>query len=116
MGMFPCDFGMHRYRGAQQTIYAAIVEGGEAQRRRLRLCPDHFATYLETLEERYRNAQLAFEDPQALACASCGQPVEHENVQFFATVYESGKERADWWSVLHIACRQAAAEDWLLDA
>jgi len=115
MGMYPCDVKNHRYKGAQQTIYPAIVCGTEQSRRKLRLCPGHFEMLEDTLEERTNNAQVDFDSTDAVACLICRKAVADSEYQFFATVYAKGQERRDFWAVLHSECVGAAMEDWGLE-
>lgn len=114
MAVFPCDIGRHRYPGPQQTMYPAVVDGDLCRRRKLRLCPIHFAELLDRLHQGYSNGQIEFLDVQAVTCPLCSNPVRDETGQFFATVYAKGSERADFWAPVHTACIEALADDWYL--
>lgn len=116
MGMYPCDLGGHRYVGPQQTIYPAIVGGGFATRRKLRLCAPHFESLLDSLETRACDASLDAPELQVARCINCGQDADSEALQFFATVYGRGAERRDFWAPLHGSCDAASREDWALGA
>lgn len=116
MALFPCDATSHRYPGAQQTIYPAIVNQSDTWRRKLRLCPQHFRGFLDQLEAHAQNAQLSFEDALSVRCVSCSNPVTDSPFQFFATVYATKADRADWWGPVHEGCAASLADDWLLDA
>jgi hypothetical protein len=115
MALFPCAVGEHRYPGRQQAMYPALVNGADATRARLRLCPKHFDAFAEKLADHCRNAQQAFDDPMLLACGVCGKLVEDSAWQFFVTVYATGADRQDWWAPLHEDCAFAMADDWQLD-
>jgi hypothetical protein len=115
MAIFPCDLGTHRYSGAQQTIYPALTFQGDAYRRKLRLCPSHMRTRLDALERNAQNAQIDFEVAQTLACIGCGNVVTDSEWQFFATVYERGQDRRDFWAPVCVPCVASVAEDWLLE-
>jgi len=116
MAIYPCDVKGHRYPGAQQTVYAALVNGTESHRRKIRLCPSHFELTVEMLEHNARSAQVAFDDPEAVKCLSCAKPVEDSEWQFFATVYATRAERQDYWSPVHFECVAAVVEDYNLPA
>lgn len=115
MAMFPCAYGLHRYRSAQQTIYPAVVCGPDATRRKLRLCEEHFDRYLAQLDERAHNAQMDSTEVVESTCLVCAKPVAESEYQFFATVYAHKADRVDYWAPLHELCASAAMEDWLLD-
>lgn len=112
MAMFPCDFNGHRYPGAQQTIYPALVNQTEQHRRKLRLCPSHFRARMHFLEEACQNAQVGFDEAQAMACLNCHKEVTAGTWQFFATVYATGDDRRDFWAVVCDSCPPAVCEDW----
>lgn len=116
MAMFPCDVTGHRYRGAQQTIYPAIVEGQIAVRRKLRLCDRHFVALTDQLAVHCQNAQMDFDEVGNPPCGLCDEPVTQDTAQFFATVYAKGAEREDWWAPVHHDCVSALMDDWLLTA
>lgn len=115
MALFPCDATGHRYPGAQQTMYPAVVAGVEQSRRKLRLCGQHFRIYAERLFERANNAQMEFDAALTVKCYSCGKPVDDSEWQFFVTAYPTKEERADYWAPLHAQCVGPTLEDWRLD-
>lgn len=114
MALFPCDAGNHRYSGPQQTIYPAVVDGGDSARRKLRLCPAHFQHRVERLERHAHNAQIAFGEELDLGCLQGDGAVLDSPFQFFATVYAAHEERADWWAPIHAGCVTSVLEDWAL--
>lgn len=114
MGIFPCDMGDHRYIGRQQTIYPALLGGGFSTRRKLRLCDVHFAEYVAMLDARAQRADQEQGEFRVALCLLCGNEVDLDALQFFATVYATGQDRADYWAPLHESCDAATREDWLL--
>ncbi len=115
MAIFACSVGLHQYPGRQQSMYPALVNGGEAWRRKLRLCPDHFVELQDRALDHLRSAQAAFDDPMLLGCAGCRRLVEDSAWQFFVTVYATGADRADYWAPVHEKCAPSVAEDWHLE-
>jgi len=115
MALFPCDVDHHAYRGPQQTIYPAIVSGGNSVRRKLRLCPDHFLGYLDQLEAHAHDAASSAEPGDDLVCVLCDKDDHPLSWGFYATVYASRNERRDFWGSVHERCATALAEDWQLD-
>jgi hypothetical protein len=116
MALYPCDVEPHRYPGPQQTVYPAIVQGSDAVRRRLRLCPHHFRDAIARLEERAQSAQIDFFDARPLQCLVCQTEVSDSPWQFFATTYAKDEDRKDWWALLHSDCVAAAMDAWGLTA
>jgi hypothetical protein len=114
MALFPCDFDLKRYQGAQQTMYPAIVNRSESNRRRLRLCPLHFADYLSDLETHAQDAYDETDSNQLLRCQQCHEPVLDTQHQFFVTVYAKGDERADFWAPVHDECVGPLRVRWCL--
>ena len=115
MAQYPCDQGLHRYRGPQRTMYPAIVNHGTAWRRKLRLCQAHFEAFHLALTERAQFAQMDFEDAKRPGCYSCNNEVTDSSWAFFLTSYDHGQDREDWWAPLHEGCAASAAKGWLLD-
>lgn len=114
MAIFPCDRGGHRYPGAQQTIYPAIVDGRDTARCKVRLCPEHFDQAVQELELSAQNAQLSWDDAGLSRCLICRDPVTDDTAQFFATVYSRSQDRRDFWSVVHAGCVNAAKARWVI--
>jgi hypothetical protein len=114
MAIFPCDVKSHRYPGAQQTVYAALVDGTSSYRRKMRLCPEHFDLTVQLLESRAHSAQMPFDNEATTRCLQCQREVTDGTWQFFATVYGHRQDRQDWWSVVHDACAPSVCEDWSL--
>lgn len=92
MAQFPCDRCGQRYRGPQQTVYPALVAASRAVRKRMRLCPLHFDEVVSHmfLHEEATGAS----DLHECSYADCREPAD---VAVFGTVYESGRERADYY-------------------
>lgn len=114
MARYPCDATLHRYREKQQTMYPALLSRAIAQRRMLRLCPEHYMGFRSQL---VMTAQLTVDDdesPPISTCALCSQEVTGQSASFFVTAYGTGLEREDWYGVVHEDCIDALAEDWLL--
>lgn len=112
MAIFHCDWGTHRYPGAQQTIYPAVVNGTESFRTKLRLCPTHFAQLAAKLETNTRSAQASYDEPDLVHCLHCHRDASNSRWQFFATAYAKGSERMDYWSVVCDDCAVAVCEQW----
>lgn len=115
MAIYPCDVSGHPYRGPQQTMYPAVVDGGQAFRRKLRLCPGHFDTYAEMLARRCQNAQIDFMAALEVTCFLCQKPVTESAAQLFVTVYRVKSEREDFWAPLHEQCIEATLDDWFIE-
>lgn len=116
MALYPCDATAHRYVGAQQTMYPALANGIEAERRKLRLCPIHFEEKLQRLERTAHDALVDFTEATVAACVNCTQPVSDSTMAFFCTVYARGADRADWWGPVHEACAEPMRREWGLPA
>lgn len=114
MGLFPCDAGPHPYPGRQQTIYPAVAQGAHNARRKLRLCPRHFDQYQGELVRFAQPAQLELETERVPRCAGCGEEISEMAATFFATVYATGAERADWWAPIHEDCVGRTLTSWRL--
>jgi hypothetical protein len=114
MALFPCDVKSHRYPGAQQTMYPALVNGAQQYRRKLRLCPGHFEIAQTLLETRCHNAQMSWDEPALTGCYGCHADVTDSPWQFFVTVYAKGQEREDYWAAVCETCAMGVAEDWQL--
>ncbi len=115
MALFPCDLGNHRYRGAQQTIYPALVNGSEAYRRKMRLCPAHFEIRVDALSSRAAFAQIDFYEANEAKCLVCQETVSDSAWQFFATVYAARSERLDYWALVHDHCAPTVRAEWHLE-
>jgi hypothetical protein len=116
MAMFPCDVGNHRYRGAQQTMYAAVVHGQSSARRKLRLCDRHFDGFADHLQQSASPATEDLLERDDQKCGLCGTQVALADFMFFCTVYAQGQERVDWWAPLHEECCPGMMEDWHLES
>lgn len=116
MAMFPCDVGAHRYNGTQQTIYPALSDGANTQRRKLRLCPRHFTELVEKLEHSAQRAQLEFDEKQTDECLNCHGLVRDLSPMFFATVYATRTEREDYYAPVHGPCVAEVVVAWQLPA
>lgn len=90
MALYPCDQGNHRYLGKQQTVYPALVSHGEAERRKLRLCPQHMVDYLDDASQLLRDA---YDDTAPNTCCVCHS--DQVEAQIFLTFYANGQERQD---------------------
>lgn len=90
MALYPCDIGAHRYAGKQQTVYPCLLLGGQAQRSKLRLCPNHFVEYIRSTEGMLYGADD--QDHPAECMFGKGDAIEGA---VFLTYYESGQERQD---------------------
>jgi hypothetical protein len=105
MALYPCDYGAHRYSGAQQTAYPAVLIGGQSQRRKLRLCPIHFAEYISSFDLVLNAAD---QPTIAVQCWCCG--TDKVDAALFLTYYEQGQERQDLWGSSCEAHLAAASE------
>lgn len=115
MALYPCDFGSHRYREAQQTMYPAVVDGIQAERRKLRLCPSHFSVMFQQLESRAQHADGRGDDGDETICYQCRQPLSPPVAQLFVTVYQKGEERDDFWAPMHGHCAPEVMHAWLIE-
>lgn len=107
MAILPCSIGKHRYKGKAAHVYIALLNGGEAQRSHLRLCPphaestlSHFSDFLVTGEPDEDMSRHA-----SVRCSSCGQPNGGVLQTAFVTAYPDGSDREDYYMVLHRDCR-----------
>ena len=93
MALFPCDAHGSMYRGAQQTIYPAIMNGIASQRQKRRLCPSCFDEVNEWCQVNLLSATSYGESMQG--CIAC----EAEEVPYaiFVTLYARGEDRADYY-------------------
>lgn len=103
MAQYPCSNDNAAYRGAQQTIYVALVRGSESSRYKLRLCPSHFTSAQDHLAEFKvdpTSGTPAWFGTGA-KCITCLEPLDEYGWQVFLTVYPANQEREDYWSGLH---------------
>lgn len=95
MAIFPCDHHGSRYTGPQQTLYPAIVDGGDVERKKQRLCAPCFREASEWCESHLNDATT--EDEQS-GCCSCGN--DEAPLWVFVTEYPAKQERQDWYGRL----------------
>lgn len=69
MAMYDCDFGRHRYREAQQTVYAHQIMDHSCDGYRLRLCPQHFLEIQEVATSWNKTEDLV---PLTHVCSELG--------------------------------------------
>lgn len=103
MAQYPCSTDNAPYKGAQQTIYVALVRGSESSRYKLRLCPSHFASAQDHLAEFKvdpTSGTPAWFGTGA-KCITCFKPMDEYGWQVFLTVYPANQEREDYWGCLH---------------
>jgi hypothetical protein len=103
MAQYPCDHCGNRYRGPQQTIYPALVNGGFSIREKVRLCPDDFNLAYDWMS----NHLVDGNDPAQLGkeCGFCA--AEDPGVRIFVTVYQTGHDREDFFG---LACSDCATK------
>jgi len=100
MAMFPCSRCGQRYRGPQQTAYPAIVYGQEAERAKMRLCPDDFRAHAEWATVALHDA--AAPDEGNSTCCVCG--AETTEIAVFDTIYAAHSPQLDMWGRLCRGC------------
>ncbi len=111
VAQFPCTRCGKRYRGPQQTLYPAIVDGADADRAKVRLCQDCLREVGAWMEQR----MLPAEAPDAVTlCSACGTP--DPTLAVFVTLYRAGKDREDWFGRLHDGECRVAVQDALFGA
>jgi hypothetical protein len=95
MALFPCDYCSGRYKGAQQTLYPALVTNGTAIREKRRACPDCFDAKLAWCRE-YLSPADEGSQPVPEDCSIDGGELDGR-IGVFVTVYARGADRADWY-------------------
>ena len=115
MAMYPCDASGHRYPGPQRTMYPAIMSGALASRRKLRLCKEHFAAFVEQLALHAVLAGDGFPDNRGPLCYLCDRDAGPTSSALYVTAYDQGADRTDWYAPLHDNCVTGAAADWLIE-
>jgi len=101
MAQSPCDADQRRYQGPARSVYAAIVDGVDAKRRRFRFCLAHLEEYMNRVGPHLVDAQLdlgAAPGHTRPPCPACGQ-VPDDAIQIFLTVYPDRDVRDDYWGV-----------------
>jgi hypothetical protein len=96
-------------------MYPAVVSGALAQRRKLRLCKEHFDGFWDQLNV---HAILASDHPAGLVaplCYLCGLDANHTTSTLYVTAYNVVADREDWWAPLHDNCVPGTVADWLMD-
>jgi hypothetical protein len=93
MALFPCSVDQQRYKGAQSTLYAALLTGSNAERSRLRLCGPHCQELLDYCR-KYLN-EVAENETQLHGmgiplCSLCGADLDQPH-SVFITAYPQGQ-------------------------
>jgi hypothetical protein len=101
MAMFPCDHHGGRYRGAQRTVYPAIVNGSMSMREKRRLCLDCFSAVEQFCSGKMLDAESPYEAEHCLCCEN-----EYTPFAVFVTLYPGRDERHDYYGR---ACASCAA-------
>lgn len=110
MAYFPCDQGLHAFRGRSASVYVAVNYGTDTDRWKMRLCPEHAAIVEDLLRpcEVSANHIPTIERP-SFPCLTCGgATVGDEYRMMFITGYFVGQERRDFWTMLHPSCPDPA--------
>jgi hypothetical protein len=100
MAQFPCSRCGQRYRGPQQTAYPAIVDGTDAERAKMRLCPGDFKAHTEWALTALVEATVETEGDAK--CCVCGN--DGVTLAVFDTIYAAHAERVDLWGRLCVGC------------
>lgn len=105
MAIYPCDFGGHRYPGAQQSVYVTVCRNGDTLTHKLRLCPKHVLEELGVI----RNAMAGLEDDLQVStvCESCGEKTQ---ALVFAKVYLLHEEPLQFVADLCGGCQTLLAD------
>jgi hypothetical protein len=105
MAQFPCSHCGERYRGPQQTLYPAVVNGTTRWGSKQRLCPRCLAAVDCWVEDRLVPADS--EDAVLLCCVcAVGDPES----AVFITIYRRDEARDDWYGRVHTTCTGMVAD------
>jgi len=96
-------------------MYPAIMSGALASRRKLRLCKEHFAAFVEQLALHAVLAGDGFPDNRGPLCYLCDRDAGPTSSALYVTAYDQGADRTDWYAPLHDNCVTGAAADWLIE-
>lgn len=115
MALYPCDATGHRYVGPQRTIYPAVASGAITERRKLRLCKDHFEAFLEQLALHAVDQEHTSANGAPIPCYLCDRVPEYASSALYVTAYDYKAERQDWWAPIHDNCVAGTMADWHLE-
>lgn len=105
MALTPCVYCNARYAGKTNYAYLAAVDGLDAKRDRLGLCPRH----AEELMLRFAHGGWWAEEDHQVSnedcsqCILCLHPITAQAVMIYVTLYLNGK-RGDGFARAHRAC------------
>lgn len=99
MAQFPCDLCELRYRGAQQTMYPALLHHAVSFRYKQRMCPECFEMANNWLQDHTLPVDVL---QTSSLCELC--EVDPGALAFFCTVYARGEERADYYAYFCVPC------------
>lgn len=109
MALFPCQrHGLH-YRGAQSTLYPAVVNGSSSTRWKLRLCFDCAMDLLSKVEEKLTlvdsDGSADVNGTSGEECYECGS---HQLLDaLFVTAYVRSEEPRQFYGHTCSSCRPA---------
>jgi hypothetical protein len=96
-------------------MYPAILSGAFSQRRKLRLCKEHFVAFLDQLDLHALDADKPANALLEQFCYLCGQIASGARSMLYVTCYDHDAARQDWYAPLHDNCVPGAVADWLID-
>lgn len=111
MAQYPCSICGQRYRGPQQTMYVAFLNGSASVREKSRMCPDCMDAADSHIAKYWLPAEI---EGEWAKCAVCGSA--QPQLACFVTAYPAHAERQDWFSSLCSTCCLAQAVPVLLGA
>lgn len=99
MARFPCDACQRLFRGGAKYLYPALVNGVDAQRERLRVCPVCAADLGERLGHEFPQADLygGFSRVDVMECVVDSGDTGGEGYAFFITAYFDPEVRSDFY-------------------
>jgi hypothetical protein len=103
MAQYPCEKHGARYKGAQQTIYPALLNGTTRLGHKVRVCPSCMAEVMDWIQVNMSPAESQL---GVFSCWGCG--AQDSPWAMFVTVYAEGQERQDFFGRSCGACVTAA--------
>ena len=105
MAQYPCEKHGARYKGPQQTIYPAMLNGTTRLGHKVRVCPPCLSQIMEWLQEHTSPADSQL---GVFSCWNCG--AQDTPWAMFVTVYAQGEERQDFFGRSCGGCASLAGD------